>query len=138
MARTEDGAEAQFALFASRLTLPGDAEPTFFAEVRWKDGEGMTVESSGITFYGPIVGGEENAGRLTGLMTVGDEEEQPFELRVLVDEGNPGSGADEIELRVGASAATPTADDADLSYAFVGKVEEGDLQLLDFGPVLEE
>ena len=137
VARTEDGAEAQFALFASRLTLAGDSEPTFFAQLRWKDGEGMTLESTEITFYGPIEDDEKNARRLTGLMTGAGEGEQPFALRVLVDEGDPGSGEDEIELRVGASAATPTAGQADLSYAFTGKVAEGDLQLLDFGPVPE-
>lgn len=135
VARTEDGAEAQFALFASQLTLPGDTKPTFFAQLRWTDGEGVALESTEITFYGEIKGGEANDRRLTGLMTGADEGELPFELRVLVDEGDPGSGADEIELRVGTSAATPTAEDADLAYVFVGTVAAGDLQLLDFGAV---
>ncbi len=137
VARTEDGAEAQFALFASRLTLAGDTEPTFFAQLRWKDGEGTTLESTEIAFYGPIDDDEANARRLTGLMTGAGEGEQPFALRVLVDEGDPGSGTDEIELRVGASTATPTADDADLAYVFIGTVAAGDLQLLHFGEVPE-
>ncbi len=140
VAETEEGGEAQFVLFATRL-LPADGgEGTVFGTVRWVDpsweSRGVDLTSTEVAEYGPPGGDQESRERvLRGRMSDG-EGEYPFSLRVVVSEEEDELGGDTISLVVGARAGgTPAAGDeaaGDLDYEVEATVSAGGVRLLSF------
>lgn len=145
VARTEEGNEAEFVLFASRLALGEGEEPTVFGRVRWVDpgfeSRGVALESVEVTSYGPPAGEDQGSPvrELRGTMTADGEGDYPFLLRVTLAEDEAGLGGDAISLTVGAGAAgTPEAGAAmatpgdGFAYDTEAEVTAGDVVLLDF------
>lgn len=127
--------EAEFSVFASRLTL-SEKEERVIGQLRWGEGE-TTLESIEVSDYGPLEG-DKRARRLVGTLSVNGEGSFPFILTA-VDGGTPGSGLDTVTLTVGdADAATPSAATTDaFSYAVTdAPLTGGDLQLLDLTTLL--
>lgn len=127
---SENG-DAQFSIFATRITLPGEKEEQVIGQVRWVDGD-VALTSLAVDDYGPLEG-DKRARRLVGTMSANGEGSYPFTLTV-VDGGEPGTGLDTLSLTVGAAdAATPVAVAAD-DFAYDrsdAALTGGDLQLLD-------
>jgi hypothetical protein len=138
--------EAQFSLFASRLTLTEENEEVIVGSVIWLDPpSGFTFASTRITGYRDleIPDAEGEARRIEGMMSVNDGDEYPFVLDVFAV-GLPGSGLDSVVLTVGdgadTDAATPPAAGFGFSYAAAGPIVTGDVQILELdvetGPVV--
>lgn len=127
-----EGGEATFSVFGSRFEVEGQDEPLVFGNLIWADANGVRLESSEVTDYGPVEG-EENARKMMGFLTMDGKGRHPFTLE-LVDNGGPGEGRDRLTLTVQASddgdGATPAAGEP--VYAAEGEIAAGDLALLDF------
>ncbi len=130
-----ENGEAQFSVFASRLTVD-DGDEVVLGSVRWVDANaGVELQSAAILAYdvlpGPAEGGELR--RVTGLMRDSHDAEYPFVLNLL-DAGGPGEASDSVALVVGDgafdAAGTPAAG-LGFTYAVAGTVR-GDLQDVDF------
>jgi len=145
VARTEDGNDAEFVVFASRLTLGDGDESTVFGRVRWVDpgfeSRGVALESVEVTSYGPPSGQDQSSPEreLRGTMSADGEGDYPFLLRVTLAEDDAGLGGDGIYLLVGAAAAgTPEAPEAmatpsdGVVYEAEAEVTAGDVLLLRF------
>lgn len=130
-----ENGEAQFSVFASRLTVEDGIE-VVLGSVRWVDASaGVAFQSAEIHEYevlpSPAEGGELR--RVTGTMRDSGEAEYPFALNLL-DAGGPGEASDSVALVVGDGALDATGTPAaglGFTYAVAGTVV-GDLQEVDF------
>lgn len=126
--RVDDGA-AHFIVFGSRFVEEGVETPLIFGQLRFVDlRQEMTFESIEVSDYGPIEGGDENARRMTGTVTLNGIGVHPFAL-TMVDVDGPGTNLDTIDFAVGADGA---ADTNEPIYAVNAPLRSGDLQLLTF------
>ncbi|MEA2598440.1 MAG: hypothetical protein QOF01_4909 [Thermomicrobiales bacterium] len=124
----EEGSRTHFSVFASRFEGESLKEPVFVGRFQWVDGKAdITIESTKIDFYGPIEGGSENDRELRGTAKLNDEDGHPFLVR-MADEGGPGSGTDSISVFLGKAGAEDA--ETDPIYKLEGKLDVGDLQLL--------
>jgi hypothetical protein len=134
IAQIDDG-EAQFSVFASRLTVD-DGNEVVLGSVRWMDANaGVEFQSTEIHEYevlpSPAGGGELR--RVTGVVKGSDGTDYSFTLNLL-DAGGPGEASDTVALVVGDGALDATGtpvSGAGFTYAVVGTVL-GDLQDVDF------
>lgn len=127
---TTASGDAQFLFFGTRFDLPDHDETLFFGNFQWL-ADGAQIESTEITNYGPIEGGDENDRELSGLATMNGEEGFAFTVRVL-DGGKLGEGQDTLSLSVGpAGSGTPVATPAAV-FTAEGTVTAGGVQLIDF------
>jgi hypothetical protein len=132
-----DESEAQFSIFASRITVDDQDEGVVVGSILWVDkGAGYSFASTEVTNYEnlEVPADQGEARRIRGTMRVNEGEEYPFLLNV-TDAGLPGSGLDTVALIVGSGAeaeagATPVASEG-FSYAAAGPIEDGDLHDVD-------
>jgi hypothetical protein len=140
--RAEDGGEAHLSLLATRT--PDASEPDVFNVVgqvkltipNWEGSE-LTLDATQITGYGPtpdVEGGRDVYGWMQASAV---DSVVPFFLQV-IDAGGPGSGKDTVHLLVGDSVPpeavlNATAETIGFSYTIQGRVEGGDLALVEFG-----
>ena len=93
--------------------------------VRWVDpnleGTALTLESTGISAYGPVPD-QPNTRAVTGYLLVNGRGPYPF--RLVVD-AEPGSGQDTLALTVG--DAVPALSETGFSYSASGPLVSGDL-----------
>jgi hypothetical protein len=137
LAKIDNGQEpglANFSILASAFQMP-EGGTVFVGLVHWIEaGTGLTLKSTEIS---ACVGFGEHPGgrRVTGRMTVNGEGDYPFEVRT-IDDGDPGTGRDTIELEVnGATVGDEIPLEVTLSegtYAASARLVAGDFQLLNF------
>jgi hypothetical protein len=137
------GGDAHLALVATRS--PALDAPDLFdvvGQVRWTDpaweGTGLALESTVVTFYGPLPD-VEGAREVIGWMRTDQRPgELPFVLHV-VDAGPAGSGEDTAQLWVGDAALADavagggfgaTLEPSGFTYEAAGPLVAGDLQLV--------
>jgi hypothetical protein len=129
--------EAQFSVFASRISS-SDGNPDVIAgSVLWHDApSGYLLTSTTVTDYEMLESAahEGVTRRISGTMRLNDGEVYPFVLNV-TDAGPPASGLDSVALIVGDGAevddhATP-ATGFGFSYAAAGPIVVGDVQEVD-------
>jgi hypothetical protein len=133
-----EASEAQFSLFATRITFNDEEADVVLGSILWVDADaGYTFASSEIADYEILESPAEQGKtrRIRGSMRVNEGEVFPFLLNV-TDAGLPATGIDSVALIVGAGAeteegATPAGSDG-FSYAAAGSVAVGDLQDVDF------
>jgi hypothetical protein len=128
----DDKKRVHFSVFATRFEGESIKEPVFVGKVQWVDAVAdVSIVSKTIEFYGPLEGGTENERELRGTAILNsiDTEEHPFIVR-LADEDVPGSGNDSITIFLGEVDAKDAT--VDPLYTFGGKLDIGDIQLVEF------
>jgi hypothetical protein len=130
--------DASFSLTVTRMTFEDENRELVVGSIIWVDATaGVTLTSTQVDVYGDLElpANQGEGRRIRGQMTVNDGEKYTFRLDV-IDGGLPGSGADSVNLVVGAGAeseGTPTANAAaGFTYAAAGPVTIGDIQDVDF------
>jgi hypothetical protein len=137
LARFEEG-EANFSLFASRMTVAEGSPEVFVGSVIWVDDRAeLTLRSTAITAYiVPEDQPEQGRSRqILGLMSVNGEGEYPFAL-VATDVDIPGAGQDSVSLTVGDGSLTGEGASPAAGYGFdymaTGSLTSGDIQEIGF------
>jgi hypothetical protein len=128
--------DAQFSIFATRLTFNEEDADVVLGSILWiDDTAGLSLASTEITEYEIIESPAEQGQtrRIRGTMRVNEGETFPFLLNV-TDAGPPATGLDSVALIVGTGAesdeiATPVQG---FSYAVAGQIVTGDVQDVDF------
>jgi hypothetical protein len=132
-----ENSEAQFSVFASRISFGNGTPDVIAGSVLWNDAAtGYVLTSTTVTDY-EMLETEAHEGvtrRISGTMRLNDGDVYPFVLNV-TDAGPPASGRDSVALIVGDGAevadhATP-ATGFGFSYAAAGPLVVGDVQEVD-------
>lgn len=131
-----ENGEAEFSVFASRVTFADDEE-VIVGSIEWVDtSAGFAFVSTAVELYEDLESPEEGGElrRVAGVMRLNDEADYPFVFNVL-DAGAPGAGRDSAALIVGEDAvidgnASPVETDG-FNYAAAGSIV-GDVQVVSF------
>lgn len=131
-----EASDAQFSIFATRITFNADDADVVLGSIIWIDeAAGYTFASTEVTDYEILESPPEQGQtrRIRGTMRLNDGEVFPFLLNV-TDAGLPATGLDAVALIVGAGSeserdATPAEG---FSYAVAGPIVTGDVQDVDF------
>lgn len=138
LAQIEQG-EANFSLFASRMTVAEGIPEVFVGSIFWVDDrDGLTLRSTAISAY-TVPKDQPPKGQsrqILGKMSVNGKGEYPFELLATNADGLPGAGPDSVSLTVGDGAfagegATPAAGYG-FNYMATGPLVSGDIQVIGF------
>ena len=132
-----ESSQANFSIAASRLIFPDENREIVLGTLVWNEApSGLELVSTRVTNYGRLdLPPDQGQGRrVTGTAVANGGTEYPFVLEV-IDAGEPGTGADAVNLRVGdgvetGKSATP-ATGLGFSYAASGPLVTGDIRAAD-------